>query len=80
MCSLLLALTQSQVQCDSPFSSLRFPEALELAPFLGGAGGTLSPAERVEGRGVVLSLWRSALARSAVNRKVGGSSPPRTGA
>ena len=25
----------------------------------------------------VLSLWRNRLARSAVNRKVGGSSPPR---
>ena len=27
----------------------------------------------------VLSLWRNRLARSAVNRKVGGSSPPRDG-
>ena len=27
--------------------------------------------------GVHLSLWRNRLARSAVNRKVGGSSPPR---
>ena len=26
---------------------------------------------------VQLSLWRNRLARSAVNRKVGGSSPPR---
>ena len=26
------------------------------------------------------SLWRNRLARSAVNRKVGGSSPPRDGA
>ena len=29
--------------------------------------------------GVLLSLWRNGLARSAVNRKVGGSSPPRDG-
>ena len=28
---------------------------------------------------MVLSLWRNGLARSAVNRKVGGSSPPRDG-
>ena len=28
---------------------------------------------------VMLSLWRNRLARSAVNRKVGGSSPPRDG-
>ena len=26
---------------------------------------------------VMWSLWRNRLARSAVNRKVGGSSPPR---
>ncbi|CAF1153677.1 unnamed protein product, partial [Brachionus calyciflorus] len=26
---------------------------------------------------VVKSLWRNRLARSAVNRKVGGSNPPR---
>ena len=26
-----------------------------------------------------MSLWRNRLARSAVNRKVGGSSPPRDG-
>ena len=53
LCSLLLVLTQSQVRCDSPFSSFRFPEALEPAPFLCGAGGTSwefsSPAQRVEG-------------------------------
>ena len=29
--------------------------------------------------GCQLSLWRNWLARSAVNRKVGGSSPPRDG-
>ena len=83
LCSLLLVLTQSQVRCDSPFSSFRFPEALEPAPFLCGARGTswefLSPAQRVEGTGAVVSLWRNRLARSAVNRKVGGSSPPRDG-
>ena len=28
---------------------------------------------------IALSLWRNRLARSAVNRKVGGSSPPRDG-
>lgn len=32
------------------------------------------------GLGFRLSLWRNRLARSAVNRKVGGSSPPRDGA
>ena len=26
---------------------------------------------------IMLSLWRNRIARSAVNRKVGGSSPPR---
>ncbi|CAI9151580.1 unnamed protein product [Rangifer tarandus platyrhynchus] len=79
LCSLLLALTQSQVQCDSPFSSLRFPEAVELAPFLGGAGGTLclQPKE-----------WRDALWRCLCGAMGGatrlsresraGSKPPTT--
>ena len=30
-------------------------------------------------KGSIKSLWRNRLARSAVNRKVGGSSPPRDG-
>ena len=38
-----------------------------------------SHSNRFELAGLVgnLSLWRNRLARSAVNRKVGGSSPPR---
>ena len=39
----------------------------------------VSTPYRVQKRPVVLSLWRNRLARSAVNRKVGGSSPPRDG-
>jgi hypothetical protein len=31
----------------------------------------------VSRKSVISSLWRNRLARSAVNRKVGGSSPPR---
>ena len=37
----------------------------------------VSTPYRVQKRPVVLSLWRNRLARSAVNRKVGGSSPLR---
>ena len=39
----------------------------------------MSTAKRVQKRRALLSLWRNRLARSAVNRKVGGSSPPRDG-
>ena len=39
----------------------------------------VSTPYRVQNRRVLLSLWRNRLARSAVNRKVGGSSPPRDG-
>ena len=84
-CPFVFGISRSRFSRDEHAlpTPLRLSEALELVSLsrvrhVPEVSRYLLPKEAGEGWSAV-SLWRNRLARSAVNRKVGGSSPPRDG-